>query len=97
MHHDYDPTDGNVHFYLANWVADAEHVHHAGPNGEGMVRLYIPFEAIKHLVLNYYRNKFIDDLESAEGQELEDVLHPILDDQVVRTFGKQPEQSVKNS
>ena len=53
-HNDHFPS-GNVRFELPNWLADAEHQHHAGPNQEGMVSVHIPFDAMLQLVLEYYR------------------------------------------
>ena len=90
MHHHGDPTNTNVEFLLPNWVADAVHEHHTGPNGEGMVRVHIPFEAIRSLVLNYYRNRAIGALEDADDRELEELL---LNDMMVEAEKLMPKPS----
>lgn len=74
MHHNGNPANSNVRFFLPNWIADVANHHGAGPDGEGMAEVHIPFEAIKSLVLNYYRNQMIDALEYAEDAQLEELL-----------------------
>lgn len=73
MHHHGDRS-GNVRFWLPNRVANVTTHHHAGPNEESMAEVHIPFEAIKLLVIEYYRDELIRALENAEGEELEDLI-----------------------
>lgn len=73
MHHNGDYS-GNIKFLLPNRIADASTMPHFYADESSAATVHIPFAAIKHLVLQYLRNKAISRLENVEDDELEDLI-----------------------
>lgn len=69
MHHNGDYS-GNVKVVLPNKIADTTLAHGAGPNGEGMAEVHIPFEALKALIMQYVRSEMVSQIEQATNSEL---------------------------
>lgn len=70
--------DGNVKVELPNKVGDVSVHHGAGPNGEGLAEVHIPFEAMKVLVINYLRMEVVSFAEVASDESFERFLRGIL-------------------
>jgi hypothetical protein len=80
---------GSVKLDLPNWVADVSVRHGAGPNQEGMAEVHIPFEALKALVLEYYRRQAMSLLTGAEGPELEKLVGPTMYKEMLAAYKPQ--------
>ena len=97
MHHDGDPKGGNIKFWLPNWLADAAHHPGAGPDEIGMVSVSIPFDAMLELVLNYYRDKMINALEQAEGEQLEQLVFDTIVEDVNQLDANREQEKAPSS
>lgn len=86
---------GNVGVNLPNWIADITLHHGAGPNGQAIAEVHIPFEAMKQLVFEHYRRKMIDVLESATGEALEAAVGPAMYKDMLTAFQAKPDNIVK--